>query len=203
MIALLRGRVSSTIDDQVVIDTGGVGYLVMCPARTLQRLPPVGGEVELRIQTQVREDSITLYGFSESSEQQWFRLLQGIQGVGARSALALLSVLSPEEMTLAIGAQDKAPLTRASGVGPKLAGRIVLELKDKIGELPSGPAAEPSQQTKVSPQTSDDNDALIALVNLGYSRSEVFAALTRLRDRLEDERDTAVLIREALRELSS
>lgn len=203
MIALLRGRVNSANDDQVVIDTGGVGYLVTCPARTLQRLPPIGDEVELRIQTQVREDSITLYGFTDGSEQQWFRLLQGIQGVGARSALALLSALSPEELTLAISAQDKAPLTRASGVGPKLAGRIVLELKDKIGELPSGSVVQANQQATESSDTSDDHDTLIALVNLGYSRSEAFAALSRLRNRLDDKADTAVFIREALKELSS
>ncbi|MCB1834879.1 MAG: Holliday junction branch migration protein RuvA, partial [Geminicoccaceae bacterium] len=107
MIALLRGRIAEIGEDHLIVDAGGVGYLVHCPARTLQRLPSAGAAVELRIVTQVREDSITLYGFNDPAEQRWFRILQNIQGVGARLALAILSVSGPDELTQAVSAQDR------------------------------------------------------------------------------------------------
>ena len=141
MIAKLSGRLDSTGLDHAIIDVGGVGYLVFCSARTLSRLGPVGGAVSVLVDTHVREDAITLYGFAESGEREWFRLLITVQGVGARVAGALLSVLSPDDLTRAIAAQDKVALTRADGVGPKLATRILSELKDKVGGIALGPAA--------------------------------------------------------------
>ena len=200
MIALLRGRLAETGEDHVVVDAGGVGYLVHCPSRALQRLP-ASGEVELRIVTQVREDSITLYGFADATEQRWFKLLQNIQGVGARVALSILSALSPDEIARAINAQDRAPLTRANGVGPKVAGRIVAELKDKVGSLP---ASEPvmAQGTARAGPGDDASDALAALASLGYGRSEAYAALARVQARLGPETPLDTLIRESLRELS-
>ena len=202
MIALLRGRIAEIGEDHLIVDAGGVGYLVHCPARTLQRLPSAGAAVELRIVTQVREDSITLYGFNDPAEQRWFRILQNIQGVGARLALAILSVSGPDELTHAVSAQDRVPLTRANGVGPKVAGRIVSELRDKIGTLPTAaggvalaPSASPAGSTAAA-------DALAALVSLGYGRSEAYSALARVQTRIDGEAGLDLLIRESLKELS-
>ena len=125
MIARLRGRLDSQGADHLVIDVGGVGYLVHCSTRTLAALPGTGEALELHVETQVRAESITLYGFAEPGERSWFRVLQQVQGVGARVALGVLSVLTPEELARAVVSQDKAALTRASGVGPRLAGRIL------------------------------------------------------------------------------
>ena len=144
MIARLRGRLDSQGADHLVIDVGGVGYLVHCSARTLAALPGAGEALELHIETQVRAESIMLYGFADTGERSWFRVLQQVQGVGARVALGVLSVLPPEELARAVVSQDKAALTRASGVGPRLAGRILSELKDRLaGELAG--AALPAQ----------------------------------------------------------
>lgn len=186
MIALLRGRVVSQGDDHVVVDTGGeaggVGYQVHCAVKTLHRLPPAGGPAELRIVTQVREDSITLYGFLEPVEEQWFRILQNIQGVGARLALAVLSVLEPDEIARAIAAQDAKALTRAAGVGPRLAARIVAELKDRVAKLPAAmPAAAAPAGVGPGPAAGSGvlEDALQALQNLGYGRSEAYQVVAR------------------------
>ncbi|MEZ5823755.1 MAG: Holliday junction branch migration protein RuvA [Geminicoccaceae bacterium] len=202
MIALLRGRIAEIGEDHVIVDAGGVGYLVHCPSRTLHRLPSTGGEVELRIVTQVREDAITLYGFNDPAEQRWFRILQNIQGVGARLALAILSVSGPDELVQAIAAQDRVPLTRANGVGPKVAGRIVSELKDKIGSLPA--AGGGAVESPAAPATASGaaGDALAALASLGYGRSEAFSALSRVQARLGGEATLDALIRESLKELS-
>ncbi|HZD25577.1 MAG TPA: Holliday junction branch migration protein RuvA, partial [Alphaproteobacteria bacterium] len=140
MIARLTGRLDSIGEGTCVIDVGGVGYLVFCSGRTLAGLPEVGGAVRLAIETHVREDHIHLYGFVESEERDWFRLLTAVQGVGARVALGVLSVLSPAEVGQAVLAQDKAMIARAPHVGPKLAGRICAELKDKAGAIALGPA---------------------------------------------------------------
>ncbi len=137
MIARLRGRVDSVGEDHAVVDVGGVGYLVACSARTLGALPGAGEAVDLHVETQVRAESITLYGFRDPTERAWFRLLQTVQGVGARVALGVLSVLTPETLARAVAAQDKAALTRASGVGPRLASRIVAELKDRLVDFPA------------------------------------------------------------------
>jgi len=200
LIALLRGRIAQTLDDQLILDVGGVGYLVHCATRTLHRLPQGQAEVELRIVTQVREDAITLYGFTDAAEQRWFRVLQNIQGVGARLALAILSVLDPDELARAVHAQDKVPLTRAVGVGPKVAGRIVAELKDRIGALPatSSSRAAAGDATGGGPAA----DALAALVQLGYGRSEAFAALTSVQAQLGEGASVESLIRASLQQLS-
>ena len=136
MIARLRGRLDGIAEDHAVIDVGGVGYLVLCSARTLAALPGVGEAVDLHVETQLRAESIALYGFKEPAERVWFRLLQTVQGVGARVALGLLSVLAPDELARAVAAQDKAALSRASGVGPRLAGRIASELRERLVDLP-------------------------------------------------------------------
>lgn len=192
MISLLRGRLAEIGEDHVILDTGGeiggVGYLVQCAATTLHRLPPLGQPVRLRIVTQVREDSITLYGFETAEEEQWFRILQNIQGVGARLALAILSVLEPAVIARAIAAQDTKALTRASGVGPRLAARIVSELKDRVAKLgaPAAPVRAPASATATAPIGGPVDDALIALEQLGYGRSEAFAVVSRVAGELGD-----------------
>ncbi|MDP6473657.1 MAG: Holliday junction branch migration protein RuvA, partial [Alphaproteobacteria bacterium] len=131
MIAKLSGRLDSTGEGWAVIDVGGVGYLVFCAGRTLAALPGNGAAISLEIETVVREDQFTLYGFLDGHEREWFRLLRRVQSVGAKMALAILGLLSPDELSLAIAARDRAALTRVSGVGPKLAERLITELKDK------------------------------------------------------------------------
>jgi len=201
MIARLRGRLDSQADDHLVIDVGGVGYLVFCPLRTLAGLPRAGEALDLHIETQVREESITLYGFAEPAERVWFRVMQQVQGVGARVALGVLSVLTPEQLSLAVASQDKAALTKANGVGPRLAGRIVSELKDRLaGQLAS--IATPTQAVPGADQASGAvGGAVSALVNLGYGRSEALAAVSRAA---AQDADAAVeaLIRAGLQELS-
>ena len=201
MIAYLRGRVIATHEDAVVLDVGGVGYLVHCATRTLAGLGS-GEAVELHVETQVREDAITLFGFLDPAECRWFRLLQGIQGVGARTALAVLGVLTPDRLVTAIAAQDRTALTRASGVGAKLAARIVAELKERVGALPvpTGRAAPVGSHPIPS---GPSEDAVSALVNLGYGRAEAFAAVSRSRAKLGDVADVGQLVREGLKELSA
>ncbi|MGH6901245.1 MAG: Holliday junction branch migration protein RuvA, partial [Geminicoccaceae bacterium] len=167
MIARLRGTLDALDEDRAVIDVGGVGYLVACPTRTLAELPRPGEAVDLLIETQVRADSIMLYGFRTGAERSWFRLLQTVQGVGARLALAILSVLGPDQLARAVVAQDKAALGRASGVGPRLAGRIASELKDRLTELP-GPVGAPAPGPAALTQRGPAADAVSALVHLGY-----------------------------------
>lgn len=199
MIARLRGRVDSVGDDHLVLDVGGVGYLVHGPSRTLAGLPPPGETADLLIETQVREESITLYGFAGPTERAWFRLLQTVQGVGARVALAILSVLPPEDLARAVASQDKASLTRASGVGSRLAGRIVAELQSRAGELPTATPIGPGPGPVTGRAAAD---ALSALVNLGYGRSEAHAALGRALAAQGEEASVDALIRTSLRELA-
>ncbi|MCP4246504.1 MAG: Holliday junction branch migration protein RuvA, partial [bacterium] len=140
MIAKLTGIVDSTGDGWAVVDVGGVGYLVFCSGRTLSRI--AAGEVAcLMVETQVREDAIQLYGFTDHGEREWFRLLTTVQGVGAKAALSILGVLAPEDLILAIASGDKGAITRATGVGPKLASRILSELRDKVATIGVGPGA--------------------------------------------------------------
>ncbi len=201
MIAYLRGRVVATHEDAVVLEVGGVGYLVHCATRTLAELG--GGEtVELHVETQVREDAITLFGFLDPAECRWFRLLQGIQGVGARTALAVLGVLTPDRLVTAIAAQDRTALTRASGVGAKLAARIVAELKERVGGLPV-PTARAATVGSNPTASGPSEDAVSALVNLGYGRAEAFAAVSRGRARLGEAAEVGQLVREGLKELSA
>lgn len=205
MIAKLSGRLDSIGTDSVVVDVGGVGYLVFCSARTLRRLGAVGEAASLAIETHVREDAINLYGFFDTVERDWFRLLTTVQGVGARVALALLSVLSPDQLTLAISAQDRTMLTQADGVGPKLANRIMSELKDKVGALKAdaGVVVSAAVSPVGEPVGRSTADAVSALVNLGYRRAEAFGAVATAAQRLGQDADVSELIRAALKELSA
>jgi Holliday junction DNA helicase RuvA len=197
MIARLRGIVDSGEDGRCVIDVNGVGYLVFCSSRTLGALPE--GMVTLLIETQVREDAISLYGFYTSAEREWFRLLTTVQGVGAKVALGILSALSPDQLIAAIASGDKAALTRAPGVGPKLAIRILTELKEKAGVMPGGGAAP--LPAFIAPK-GFAADALSALTNLGYRRPEAEVALARAMDEHGQEAKLDVLIRAGLKALA-
>jgi holliday junction DNA helicase RuvA len=200
MIAKLTGVVDSKTADGAVVDVAGVGYLVFGSARMLNRLPAAGGAVSLFIETHVREDHIHLYGFIDAAEREWFRLLTTVQGVGGRVALAILGVLSPGELTQAIAAQDKTTLTKAPGVGPKLAGRIAIELKDKVGGIAFGPVAAVAAATETSGPVAD---AVSALVNLGYRRAEAFGAVAQAVRRLGANAALDALIKAGLKELSA
>lgn len=200
MIAYLRGLVASLGEDHLVVDVQGVGYLVYAGARTLHHLPSTGQQVELLIETQLREESLTLYGFLDPSEKAWFRLLQTVQGVGARVALSLLGALGPDALVTAIASQDKAALSRASGVGPRLAARLLSELKDRVAELPRGSMAAPI--AAAPPPGSPAEDALQALLGLGFGRSEAVTALARIQGRLGETAPIEQLVREGLKELA-
>jgi holliday junction DNA helicase RuvA len=198
MIASLSGVVDQRRGDGVVLDVSGVGYLCFASARTLARVPAVGEPMRLLVETHVREDHIHLYGFADEGERGAFRLLTTVQGVGAKLALAILSVLAPDALTTAIMAQDKASFVRAEGVGPKLAQRIVNELKDKVGGIVLGPAALAAPEAVPGVAA----DAVSALVNLGYSRSDAFSAITQVTKRLGAEARIDALIRAGLQELA-
>ncbi len=204
MIARLTGSVQVIGDDRAIVEVGGVGYLVYCSGRTLARVPVDGQSVQLHIETHVREDHIHLYGFVEHAEHEWFRLLTTVQGVGARVALAILTVLSADELLRAVASGDKTAVTRASGVGPKLAGRIVAELRDKVGGLALGPGAMAgvAHAGMTAVPATPDVDAVSALVNLGYGRSEAFAAVARAGNRLGGDAALPDLIRAGLEELA-
>ena len=200
MIAMLAGVVDQVTADSLVLDVNGVGYLVYASARTLGRVPARGEPLRLLVETHVREDHIHLYGFVDESERAWFRLLTTVQGVGARLALAILSVLAPDALTTAIMAQDKTALSRADGVGPKLAQRIANELKDKVGGIALGPAAAaaPGAPVETGGATAD---AVSALINLGYARSDAYGAVAEATRRLGPEARLDALIRAGLQEL--
>ena len=207
MIAKLTGRLDSTGENWAIIDCAGVGYLVECASRTLARLPAVGGQVSLVVETLLREDSLRLIGFASAAERDWFRLLTQVQGVGARIALAILGSLEVDDLVRAIAAQDKALLTRADGVGPKLAQRIATELKDKaaglmLGHAAKGPAKTQATGEKLDPSLGLAADAVSALVNLGYGRSEAFGAVATASQVVGAKAKLEDLIRAGLRELS-
>jgi len=199
MIAKLRGAVDAIGEDTVVIDVNGVGYLVHASSRTLSQLPAVGQTVSLFIETQVREDAITLFGFAKSEDQRWFRLLTTVQGVGAKVALSILTALSPAELSAAVAHQDKTALARANGVGPKLAQRIVIELKDKVGAIL--PDFEVAPAVAAAPGSALA-DAISALVNLGYRPAEASAAVSAARAKV-GEAGLDDLIKAALKEAMS
>jgi Holliday junction DNA helicase RuvA len=201
VIARLRGKLDTLDEGHAVVDVGGVGYLVACPTRTLAALPRPGEAVDLLIETQVRDDSITLYGFGSGAERSWFRLLQTVQGVGARVALGILSALGPDELARAVAAQDKAALARASGVGPRLAGRIASELKDRLTELP-GSVGAPLPGAAATALGGPADDAVSALVHLGYGRSDAHAAVAKAAAALGDGAPIEALIRTGLQELA-
>lgn len=203
MIGKLKGLVDTIGDDWVIVDVGGVGYHVQCATRTLASLPGVGEVTSLAIETHVREDMIRLYGFASGLERDWFRLLQSVQGVGAKVALAILSTLTTEELTSAIVFQDKSVVGRASGVGPKLALRIVNELKDKAptsGVVIEGGAA---QETSAPTDHAVHMDAVSALMNLGYQQVQAAGAVRSASGSLGDDAGLDELIREGLKQLAS
>jgi Holliday junction DNA helicase RuvA len=200
MIGKLKGIVDEIGEDGLILDVNGVGYVVAAPARTLRNLPAIGQPAVLHIETQVREDAIRLYGFLSEAERNWFRLLQGVQGVGAKVALAILGVLTTGELASAIARQDKAIMTRAPGVGAKLAARLVLELKDKA---PAAGAEGASEDAADAPTLAPSaRDAVLALVNLGYGRPQASLAVAKGLAALGETAATAALIRRGLKELA-
>lgn len=199
MIAQLTGRVDSLSDGTCIIDVGGVGYLVQASSRTLAALPQPPETARVLIETHVREDAILLYGFADSAERDWFRLLTTVQGVGGKVALGILSVLSPRDLIGAIAAGDKASLTRAPGVGPRLAVRLLTELRDKAGAMPSSAGVS---FTPVAAPASPADDAVSALVNLGYRRPEAAQVVARVTERLGSDATLDALIRDSLKELA-
>ena len=203
MIGKLKGIVDGLEDDELILDVGGVGYVVSASARTLRALPPVGQAATLHIETQVREDAIRLFGFLTTAERDWFRLLQSVQGVGAKVALGILGALSGDALSTAIANQDKAMMARAPGVGPKLAARLVLELKDKapaFGVADLGGAIADGEPSSKLPKAAQD--AVLALVGLGYARPQASLAVAKGVASLGADVQTAALIRAGLKELA-
>ncbi|MFC3100498.1 Holliday junction branch migration protein RuvA [Altererythrobacter lauratis] len=200
MIARLKGLLDETGPDWAVIDVGGVGYLVHCSARTLDALGPVGGPCQIFTELQVSENDMRLLGFASAGERDWFRLLTTVQGVGSKVALAILSALSPGEIRDACAAGDAAMVARAQGVGPKLAGRIVNELKDKAlglpGALPGGGAVAGAA---AAPRGSASADAVSALQNLGFKPAVAASAVAAAIAELGEDAGESDLIRVALR----
>ncbi|MCA3601674.1 MAG: Holliday junction branch migration protein RuvA [Methylobacterium sp.] len=204
MIGKLKGVIDSYGEEHVILDVHGVGYLIHCSSRTLQALPRAGEAATLFIETIVREDMIRLFGFANETEKAWFNILLGVQGVGQKVALAILSTLKPGELANAIAMKDKAAIARTSGVGPKLAERICVELKDKApafgsvdpavvklaGEMEEGRAKGPVK------------DAISALVNLGYGQPQAAAAVAAAAKTLGEAAEAGALIRQGLRELA-
>jgi len=205
MIGKLKGIVDSFGDDFVLLDVGGVCYEAFCSSRSLQTLPKPGEAATLFVEMIVREDMIRLYGFAGQAEKSWFRTLTGVQGVGARVALAILSVLTPSELASAIALQDKTAIGRANGVGPKLAQRIVTELKGKAPDLGTVDAGALGLQNALGDGIASRNitDAVSALTNLGYSSQLASGAVARIIAKEGEDMPTEKLIRLGLRELSS
>ena len=197
MIAMLLGRVEAVEADRCIVDVNGVGYLVQASTRTLSALATAAGAQRVLIETQVREDAITLYGFSDPAERDWFRLLLTVQGVGAKVALNILSALSPKDLINSIAAGDKASLTRAPGVGAKLAIRLLSELRDKAGTMPTG-----TSMAIALPAAGPEADAISALANLGYRRAEAYPVVMRVLERLGEDAAVGQVIRESLQELA-
>jgi holliday junction DNA helicase RuvA len=204
MIGKLKGIVESYGEDCIILDVNGVGYLVHCSARTLQELPAIGQGATLSIETHVREDQLRLFGFMSDVEREWFRLLQTVQGVGAKVALSVLGTLKPADLATAIAMRDKAMVARAPGVGPKVAERIVTELKDKApayaGLDPAVVRLSGAVEEKRAPQPVAD--AVSALVNLGYGRPQAASAIAAAARGAGEGADAANLIRLGLKELA-
>jgi len=207
MIGKLKGIIDSYGDDWVIVDVQGVGYQVHCSSRTMGALPQVGETAALSIETHVRETEIKLFGFSSDNECDWFRLLQSVQGVGAKVALAILGTLEPGDLASAIALQDKAMVSRAPGVGPKVAQRIVSELKDKASALSgaAGAGGTMGLQRDIGDGIASNAvvDAVSALSNLGYSSQQASAAVAKAVSSAGDEADSGTLIRLGLKELAS
>ena len=203
MIGRLKGIIDSYGEDYIILDVGGVGYLVHCSQRTLQVLPASGEATTLSIETHVREDQIKLFGFTSDAEREWFRLLQTVQGVGAKVALSVLSTLKPAELASAIAMRDKAMVARSPGVGPKVAERVVTELKDKAPKYadidPAVVRLAGAVDEKRAPQPVAD--AVSALVNLGYGQPQAAAAIAAASRAAGEGAETKQLIRLGLKEL--
>ena len=197
MFAKLTGKLDSVATDTCVLDVNGVGYLLTCSTRTLAALPAPGGVLTLLVETHVREDAISLFGFMDAAERAWFRMLVTVQGVGAKVALSILGTLPVPDLALAVAGGDKAMLSRAPGVGPRLAARLATELKDKVAALPV-----PAGTTSAAPRGDVAGDVLSALANLGYRRAEAAAAIERAQARIGEGQKFEALIREALKELA-
>lgn len=198
MIAKLTGKVASIEEGTAVIDVGGVGYLVWCAARTLSALPAIGSHTSLYVETVVREDQFNLYGFVYREEREWFCLLKTVQGVGAKMALSIIDLFSPSELEIAIAAKDHTTLVRVSGVGRKLADRIIIELKDKA----------PNTDNIVNLASDDQgstlrSDAISALVNLGYRQTEAFNVVSGAFQKMGPTPSVEELIQFGLKELNS
>ena len=204
MIGKLRGIVDSYGEDWVILDVQGVGYVVFCSSRTLSALPSTGEAAMLAIETYVREDQIRLFGFTSDEERDWFRLLQTVQGIGTRVALAILSTFKPGDLASAIALGDKAAVARAPGVGPKVAQRIVTELKDKVPTFGGVPSDVIELQANLGAKRAPGtvSDAVSALVNLGYGQTQASAAVAAALREAGEGAETARLIRLGLRELS-
>ena len=204
MIGKLKGLIDSYGEDFIVLDVNGVGYLVQCSARTLQELPGVGQPITLSIETYVREDQIRLFGFRTDVEREWFRLLQTVQGVGAKVALSVLGTLKPADLASAIAMRDRAMVARTPGVGPKVAERIVTELKDKAPAFadldPAVIRLSGAIEDRRAPQPVVD--AVSALVNLGYGQPQAAAAVAAAARGAGEGAYTARLIRLGLKELA-
>ena len=204
MIGKLKGVIDSYGEDHVILDVHGVGYVVLCSAKTLTALPPAGEAAVLSIETQVREDAIRLFGFRSDAEREWFRLLQTVQGVGSKVALGLLSIMDPGGLATAIGTQDKAMVARAPGVGPKLAARIVAELKVKapafgqVDPLVARLAGQVEDRSAPRPVT----DAVSALMNLGYAQAQASAAVAAALRVAGEGAEAPQLIRLGLKEMA-
>ncbi len=212
MIGKLSGIIDSFDSDHLILDVGGVGYIVFASAQTLSSIGQAGDATSLLITTQVREDSFTLFGFASALEKQWFTLLTSVQGVGAKAGMAILAACPADQLSFAIAAQDKAALTRASGVGPKLAVRILTELKDKAGkiEITAGAGGVTSVHSGSSAVQNDpvsgvEQDTVSALTNLGYSSSDAYNAVLSAKGKANDNDagDLQIMIRLALQELSA
>jgi Holliday junction DNA helicase RuvA len=205
MIAKLAGVIDQIEPDAVVMDVNGVGYRAFCSTRTIARLPPPGSTARVLTETHVREDHIHLYGFIDAAERDWFRLLTTVQGVGARLALSILSVIAPETLGLAILAQDKSVLTQAEGVGPRLAARIVNELRDKAGGVAALTSSSVSAAARPAEPIVDGGaaaDAISALENLGVGRAEALGAIAAASQRLGHQAAADLLIKAGLAELA-
>ncbi len=205
MIAKLTGKITRANDESVIIDVNGVGYLVFCSAKTLEVVSKNEEVTSLLVETHVREDHIHLFGFFEEAEQNCFKILTTVQGVGAKVALGILSSWSPDKLANAISAGDKNLITKAPGVGPKLAARIITELKDKMGSVYESQIITNYDQKSLNKKVDEGviSDVISALENLGYQRGNAYAASLAAADRLGDSVSLQVLIREALSELSA
>lgn len=203
MIAKLTGLLDSTGSDWLIVDVGGVGYQVFTSSRTLSQLPHMGEKISIMIETLVRNEQTQLFGFTQDLERSWFRLLLSIQGVGAKVGLAILSALSTDELHNAIVLQDATIITRADGVGPKLANRIIAELKSKVGGLGIGLSGQPDDHTpNISSISGGMSEAISALTNLGYRRAEAVEAVAKSTQTLGPGVTTEALIRQSLTFLS-